>query len=115
MAERRSNISMNNIFVYLLLTICLALGGWGLSKSSVHGEKLSALDTLPASIEKLNTTLNGINSLTLRMDERVKTLEKETFRDDKQDSSIKRQWELYGDVKDRLIKIEAQMEMWNDE
>lgn len=112
---RTGGINMNNIVVYLLVVISLALGSWSFNTTSSHSQELSGLKTLPVAIEKLNTTLEKTNALTLRMDERVKSLEKETYRDDKQDSSIKKQWELYGEVKDRLIKLEAKVELWGNE
>jgi hypothetical protein len=118
MAERRENnssINMNNIVVYLLVVISLALGSWGLATQTDQGKQLSSLETLPATMEKLDGTLTKMNDLTVRMDERVKKLEGETYRDDKQDSSIKRQWELYGIVKDRLVKLESTVEHLDNE
>lgn len=108
--KQETGFSMNNIFVYLLVTVSLMLGAWTLTKTSEHGEQLSSLKTLPAAIEKLDKTLDGMNTLTLRMDEKVKKLEEETFRDDRQDESIKKQWELYSNIKDRVIKLELALE-----
>jgi predicted nuclease with TOPRIM domain len=117
MVDRRegNNINMNNIVVYLLVVIALGLGTWSFSSTSEHQAQLKALESLPSAIEKLDGTLDKTNSIVLRMDERVKSLENETERDERQDASIKRQWELYSDIKDRLIKLEAKVELWDNE
>jgi hypothetical protein len=59
MTDTRQNtgFNMNNLFVYLLVTVSLLLGAWGLNSTTNNSNKLSSLQTLTPVIEKLDKTL----------------------------------------------------------